>query len=60
VIREETLVILCVEGQDVEFVVGCPVNMGLLLKLTEPLVLPEMLIRPFKRRKLMQKNCLEG
>jgi hypothetical protein len=57
VTNEENLVIHCVEEQDVEFVVGCHVNMGLLLKLTEPLVLPGMLRKPFERRKLMQKNC---
>jgi hypothetical protein len=60
VTNEETLVIHCVEEQDVEFVVGCHVSMGLLLKLKELLVLPRMPRKLFERRKLMQKNYLEG
>jgi hypothetical protein len=60
VTNEETLVTHCVEELDVESVVGCHVSMGLLLKLIEPLVLPRMLKKLFERRKLRQKNYLEG
>jgi hypothetical protein len=49
-----------VEEQAVEFVVDCHVSMVLLLRLIEPLVLPRMLRKLFERRKLMQKNYLEG
>jgi hypothetical protein len=60
VVNEVILVTRCVEEQGVEFVVVCHVNTELLLKLTEPLVLPRMLRKPFERRKLVQKNCSEG